>query len=101
MMRAIQYTVDVICAEHVEGWALGPSGPCSIEVMIDGRPVGQALTGIERLDVGAALPEIPQSRESGFLYAFSEGDFARVGKDAQHRASAHPFVGRVCGRGRP
>lgn len=83
MKRTIKYTVDVICESHVEGWAVGPSGRCGVEVIMDGRAVGQAVTGIERLDVGAALPGLAGSGESGFLYAFSERDFPKAGTDAQ------------------
>ncbi len=82
MTRAIQYVVDAICQGYVEGWAVGPSGPCTIEVVVDGRSVGQAITGIARLDVGAALPDVPGSGEAGFLYAFTEGDLARAERDA-------------------
>jgi O-methyltransferase len=71
---AIKYAVDTACQDYVEGWALGPSGRCTVEVLVDGRPVGHAVTGLPRTDVGAALPGIPGSAQAGFIYAFTRRD---------------------------
>jgi O-methyltransferase len=82
MRQSIQYTIDTACQSYVEGWALGPAGRCTVEVVVDGRPVGNAVTGIRRSDVAAALPHIPGSDESGFIYAFTERDLAHATRDA-------------------
>jgi O-methyltransferase len=79
--RAIRYFVDAVCQDYVEGWALGPSGGCTVEVMVDGRPVGHAITGLSRADVGAALPEIPGSARAGFIYAFTRRDLSASTRD--------------------
>ena len=77
MRQSIQYAIDTLCQNFVEGWALGPSGICTVEVVVDGRLVGQAVTGLSRSDVGTALPDIPGSGEAGFIYAFSEQDLSQ------------------------
>src|ERR1700730_16658818 len=77
MRQSIQYAIDTLCQDFVEGWALGPSGLCTVEVVVDGRLVGQAVTGLPRSDVGTALPDIPGSGEAGFIYAFSERDLSQ------------------------
>jgi hypothetical protein len=82
MRPSIQYTIDTACQNYLEGWALGPAGRCTIEVVVDGRTVGNAVTGIQRSDVGAALPHVPGSAESGFIYAFSERDLAQSIRNA-------------------
>jgi hypothetical protein len=28
--RAIKYAIDAVCHNYVEGWALGPSGRCTV-----------------------------------------------------------------------
>jgi hypothetical protein len=79
--RAIKYAIDAVCHNYVEGWALGPSGRCTVEVMVDGRPVGHAVTGLSRPDVGAALPEIPGSAQAGFIYGFTRRDLSVSARD--------------------
>jgi O-methyltransferase len=81
MTQLIQYTIDTACQSYVEGWAISPGGRCTIEVLVDGQPVGTALTGLQRADVGAALPHIPGSAVAGFIYAFGEADFAHSKQD--------------------
>ena len=66
-MRQIRYVIDTICEDFVQGWALGPSGRCEVDVIVDGRYVGRATTGLSRLDVAAALPDVPDSEAAGFL----------------------------------
>jgi O-methyltransferase len=78
---AIKYAIDTVCQSYVEGWALGPSGLCTVAVMVDGRPVGHAVTGLSRPDVGAALPEIPGSVQAGFMYAFTRRDLSQSTRD--------------------
>jgi hypothetical protein len=53
--------------------------------------VGAATTVIARPDVGAALPEVPESGHAGFAYAFRPGDFTTSG--AAQAAVALRFVG--------
>jgi hypothetical protein len=79
MKQAIQYSIDTLCHNFVEGWALSSNGLCTVEVIVDGLLVGEAVTGLSRSDVAAALPEIPRSAEAGFIYAFRERDFSRPG----------------------
>jgi O-methyltransferase len=79
--RAIKYAIDTVCQDYVEGWALGPSGRCTVEVVVNGRPVGHAVTGLSRGDVGAALPDIPESSVAGFIYAFTQRDLSLSARD--------------------
>jgi hypothetical protein len=81
MAQEIRHAIDTISQDYVEGWALGPIGPCLVEVLVDGRLVGQATTGLQRDDVGSALPEIPRSADAGFIYVFTEGDLRSVERD--------------------
>ena len=53
---------------RLEGWATCPLGIEAIVLFLDGAPVGEARTGIERPDVGNIFPEIPGSRTSGFAF---------------------------------
>jgi hypothetical protein len=79
-MNKIRYTIDAACQDFVEGWALGPSGPCDVEVTVNGRPVGRAVTGLSRHDVGAALPDVPGSDSAGFLYVFNRDEVSPTGQ---------------------
>jgi hypothetical protein len=81
MSRGINYFIDTVSQDYVEGWAVAPSGACSIDVLLDGRVVGQAATGLPRDDVGAAFPNVPGSAKSGFLFAFREADFGAADRD--------------------
>jgi hypothetical protein len=80
-MSKIKYTIDAISQDFVEGWALGPSGPCDVEVTVNGRPVGRAVTGLSRLDVEAALPNVPGSGSAGFVYVFKGDEIASGQRD--------------------
>lgn len=80
-MRQIRYVIDTICEDFVQGWALGPSGRCEIDVIVDGRCVGRATTGLSRVDVAAALPDAPDSEAAGFLYVFADGDLGARTRD--------------------
>ena len=82
MRQSIQYVIDTACQSYVEGWALSRSGRCTIEVVVDGRAVGNAVTGISRADVAAAMPHVSGSAESGFIYAFNERDLSDANRDA-------------------
>lgn len=51
----------------VKGWFLNGSGVAKIEVLIDGKIMGQAEYGLSRADVHRAYPEYENSN-SGYLY---------------------------------
>jgi O-methyltransferase len=82
MRQSIKYCIDTLCQNYIEGWAVSPAGRCTIEVVVDGRPVGKAVTGLPRSDVAAALPQIPGAGEAGFIYAFTEHDLSQSKGDA-------------------
>jgi hypothetical protein len=71
--RGRTYFVDIVNADQLGGWALGPDDAGPISVYVDGRAVGNAYHGIPRPDVGAQHPEAPNS---GFVYSFRDADFA-------------------------
>jgi beta-N-acetylglucosaminidase len=52
---------------EVKGWFLDGSGVAKIEVLVDGKVIGQAQYGLERLDVKNAFPEY-QNANSGYRY---------------------------------
>jgi hypothetical protein len=80
--RAFRFSLDSVSGSSLEGWALGPNGTCQVEVLVDGRVVGHATTGLARPDVAAAL-QLRGSEGSGFAYAFKPEDF---GDSAGERA---------------
>ncbi|WP_170972132.1 N-acetylmuramoyl-L-alanine amidase [Bacillus yapensis] len=53
--------------KNVSGWFLNRSGTEKIEVLVDGRLVGDATYGIDRLDVQRAYPEFDNAK-SGYTY---------------------------------
>ncbi|WP_213370249.1 Ig-like domain-containing protein [Mesobacillus boroniphilus] len=50
----------------IRGWALDGSGIAKVEALLDGKPVGQAEYGLERLDVLNSYPEY-ENANSGYL----------------------------------
>jgi ADP-heptose:LPS heptosyltransferase/GT2 family glycosyltransferase len=50
----------------LSGWALARSGIATIELAIDGRPLGRAQHGLGRIDVGHAFSDRPEAARSGF-----------------------------------
>ncbi len=56
----------------VTGYGLDilPPGVIKVNVLVNGRNVGEAITGIARPDVGAAFPNYPNSANSGYLFRF-------------------------------
>jgi GT2 family glycosyltransferase len=50
----------------VEGWAWSPAGVLSIDLYVDGEPVGSVLPNLQRRDVAYALRQRPGSLVSGF-----------------------------------
>jgi beta-N-acetylglucosaminidase len=51
----------------IRGWALDGSGIAKVEVLLDGKSIGQAEYGLERLDVLTAYPEY-ENANSGYLF---------------------------------
>ena len=51
-----QAYVDEVNQDHISGWALSIDGIDRVDVLVDGRCVGQAQTGLLRTDVGDAFP---------------------------------------------
>ncbi len=54
----------------VRGWFLDESSVSKIEILIDGKRVGEAQYGIPRLDVQKAYPDY-QNANSGYLYTLN------------------------------
>lgn len=52
----------------IEGWALARSGVASIDVLLDGRQLGQAYYGTARRDVEAAFPEWENALRCGYIF---------------------------------
>lgn len=52
------------------GWALDNVGITTIEVLIDGHKVGEAIYGLNRPDIGAIWGSFPNAGRSGFSFAF-------------------------------
>lgn len=50
----------------VSGWVVCPSPTALIEVLLDGKKLGDAACGIERADVGNLFPSLAHARRSGF-----------------------------------
>ena len=71
----MKFSIDKICADHVEGWAVSENGIKAIIISIDGRPVATAQPSIKRPDVAADHPDIPSSEKSGFVHVFREQQF--------------------------
>ncbi|MBF0458626.1 MAG: glycosyltransferase [Nitrospirae bacterium] len=53
-------------AIDIRGWALSEDGIKTVEVSIDGTPIGQAVYGSARPDIRAAFPESENALNSGF-----------------------------------
>ena len=52
----------------VRGWAIAPSGIETVEILLDGEKIAQAIYGQKRDDVAKEFPDIKDSRFSGFLH---------------------------------
>ena len=60
-------------AGYLGGWATSPDGIKSVALLIGGVVVGGGKLGLAREDVGASLPDIPNSAFSGFEIHFELG----------------------------
>jgi beta-N-acetylglucosaminidase len=54
----------------VKGWFLDDAGVSKIEVLVDGRIMGEAQLGLPRPDVGNIYPEY-QNKNSGYLFTLN------------------------------
>src|SRR5207249_3182508 len=88
-------------AVAVRGWCVAPSGIDTVEVLVDGRPLGRALYGQLRGDIVRDFPGYPDSEHSGFLLMWNSRDFAdglheltvsAVSRDGRRRQVAVPVV---------
>ncbi|HKP85144.1 MAG TPA: putative Ig domain-containing protein, partial [Blastocatellia bacterium] len=52
------------------GWALDNVGITTIEVLVDGSKVGEAIYGLNRPDIGAIWASFPNASRSGFNFSF-------------------------------
>lgn len=60
----------------VRGWALNPSCVTKVDVLLDGKVVGQANYGLQRDDVNAAYPGYPSGNYGGYSYIISKDTIA-------------------------
>jgi hypothetical protein len=68
-MRISVYGFELI------GWALAASGPVEkVEVLQEGRVVGEAEVGEVRADIAAAFPDVPHGERCGFRVPISALD---------------------------
>jgi len=71
---------------RVSGYALDTVGVTRVNILVDGRNLGDATLGISRPDVGAAFPNYPNSANAGFLFSFNSFDTG---------SGVHSLVARV------
>jgi hypothetical protein len=74
----MKFSIDRVSADYVYGWAHSGAGIKRVGVSVDGVAVGDAMIGLPRPDVGAAMPALQGSDRSGFLYNFATSDFGRA-----------------------
>jgi ADP-heptose:LPS heptosyltransferase/GT2 family glycosyltransferase len=90
----------------VAGWCLAESPPVRVTAELDGAPLGEAETGLDRADVAQMYPELPDSGRSGFrLRVRAESQAATVtlvAEDAagRRRRITHP-VAALAGQEQP
>jgi len=65
----MRYCVDRLTSDFIEGWAFSPAGIDRIEIYADGTYLGDAVTGLERADVTASIPE---AKMPGFMFFFGK-----------------------------
>ena len=82
----------------IEGWALAREGISTIEVALDGTPLGQAHYGMARPDVAAAFPDWDGAARSGYTFhcpirALPEGEHGVevVARSRTGERHAHAF----------
>lgn len=52
------------------GWALDNVGVTTVEVIVDGRKVGEAIYGLNRADIGSIWGSFPNANRAGFSFNF-------------------------------
>src|SRR5262249_38391017 len=52
------------------GWALDNVGVATIEVLVDGVKVGEAIYGLSRPDIGVTWGSFPNAAHAGFSFTF-------------------------------
>ncbi|HST23743.1 MAG TPA: putative Ig domain-containing protein [Blastocatellia bacterium] len=52
------------------GWALDNVGVTTVEIIVDGHKIGEAIYGLNRPDIGAIWGSFPNASRSGFSFAF-------------------------------
>jgi len=57
------------------GWAIDAAGVDRVEVLLDGRKIGDAEYGEARADVAAAHPDLPESGRSGVRFRIHVDDY--------------------------
>jgi hypothetical protein len=63
----------------VTGWALDNLRVATVEVLVDGAKVGDAIYGLARPDIAVVWSQFPNGSNAGFTFAFdTEGDEWRV-----------------------
>src|SRR5205085_12030324 len=58
------------------GWALDNVGIATVEVLIDGVKVGEAIYGLNRPDIGAVWGSFPNAARAGFSFTFDTTKFS-------------------------
>jgi len=58
------------------GWALDNVGVATIEVLVDGTKVGEAIYGLSRPDIGAIWGSFPNAGHAGYGFTFDTTKFA-------------------------
>jgi O-methyltransferase len=74
----VHSSVDLLTSDGVAGWAFSADGPVRVTVLVDGRAVGEPPREVRRHDVHALNPEIADSLDSGFVFAFRPAHFDHV-----------------------
>jgi hypothetical protein len=60
----------------VKGWTLNSSGVKEVKVYLDGKYIGSAGSGIERLDVDKAYPGYPGGKNSGYEMVINKNEIS-------------------------
>ena len=85
---------------NIVGWGINASGVKSVQVSVDGKPIGNTNTGISRPDVKAAFPNYVNSGTSGYSYSLSLNDLSLgahkitvkvIGNDGTEQTQARTF----------
>lgn len=86
--RRAMLMIDVLNSDLVAGWGFAPGLDATIDVLVDGKKVGQTTPQLPRPDVAAALPRVPTAATSGFILPFPPGMFIGEGM-AEVRIGLH------------